>query len=217
MSSDHAVKRHWRWGAGLAVGLWLAGMGFGFSLLLGDQVRAGVPARAPVSWPASSRVPRISGLPTLLVIAHPRCPCTRATLRELERVIARSGGRASTCVLFVLPRGASGEWSQSALARAARAIPGTTVLIDPDGVEARRFGSSTSGQALLYDPAGQLRFAGGMTPGRGHEGDNAGSDAVVAGIAGASSSITATAVFGCALVRPPSGTLLKPSTQERCR
>ena len=41
-------------------------------------------------------------------------------------------------------------------------------------------GATTSGHVLLYDAGGVLRFAGGITDGRGHEGDNAGLDAALA-------------------------------------
>lgn len=185
--------------AALAVVAWLAALVCGFSVLLRERASAGAPALAPATWPGSTRVPTVPERPTLVVFAHPRCSCTRATFRELERVVARSGSRATTSVILVLPPAASEDWSRSSLAQAAREIPGATVLFDQGGVEARRFGTHTSGQALLYDAQGRLRFAGGLTAGRGHEGDNAGSDALVAGIAGGTSPGTGNAVFGCAL------------------
>jgi hypothetical protein len=186
------------WATALGVVVWLALLGCGFAVLLEEQSLAGAPAHAPATWPGSTRVPTVAERPTLVVFAHPRCACTRATLRELERVVARSAGRATTSVILVLPRTASGDWSRSPLVQAAREIPGATVLLDRNGVEARRFGTHTSGQALLYDTHGRLRFAGGLTSARGHEGDNAGSDALVARIAGDTPSSARSAVFGCA-------------------
>ena len=38
----------------------------------------------------------------------------------------------------------------------------------PGGIESRRFGAATSGQALLYAADGRLLFAGGITESRGH-------------------------------------------------
>ena len=197
-------ERYRRWTAGLAVVAWLALLGVGFSLLMRTEVKAGAPAGAPETWPAGAHAPRVPGRPTLLVFAHPRCACTRATLRNLERVVAHTGGRATVTVILALPADTPADWERSPLADAARAIPGVTVLVDHGEAEAKRFGTHTSGQALLYDGSGHLRFAGGLTPGRAHEGDNAGSDAVVALIDGAAPAVASTAVFGCGLENPTS-------------
>lgn len=202
--------RHWA--VGLAAVTWLALLGVGFSLLMRSEVKAGVPARAPETWPASAHAPRVPGRPTLLVFAHPRCACTRATLRNLERVVARTGGRATITVILALPHDAPANWARSPLAEAAHAIPGVTVLVDRDELEAKRFGTRTSGQALLYDASGHLRFAGGLTPGRAHEGDNAGSDAVVALIGGNAPVVASTAVFGCGLESPESCAPVQPGS-----
>ena len=162
-------------------------------------------------WPASSRLPKRIGELTLLVIAHPRCSCTRATLGELARIMSRADHGLSACVVFALPAGRDSSWIEADLWRAASSIPGARVFVDQDGAEARRFGTATSGQTLLYDGRGRLRFAGGITPGRGHAGDNAGADAVVAAANAGTMTATArasdrdaggrseTPVFGCAL------------------
>jgi hypothetical protein len=52
---------------------------------------------------------------------------------------------------------------------------------------------------LLYDTAGRLLFSGGITAARGHSGDNAGREAIVALLAGAPTDRTQTPVFGCKL------------------
>ena len=52
----------------------------------------------------------------------------------------------------------------------------------------------------LYDAGGQLRFSGGITPARGHAGDNAGRSAIVALVESASSAPVETPVFGCSLL-----------------
>ena len=55
-----------------------------------------------------------------------------------------------------------------------RTCRGWRCVLDPGGAEARRFGVATSGHVLLYDTRGDLIFSGGITPGRGEQGDNAG-------------------------------------------
>jgi hypothetical protein len=44
------------------------------------------------------------------------------------------------------------------------------VMVDVAGEEARRFGVTTSGHVIVADADGRVRFSGGVTPGRGHEG-----------------------------------------------
>jgi hypothetical protein len=157
-------------------------------------------AAAPAMWPQSATVDRDLSSPTLVLFLHPHCPCSRATLAELERLIASCDGRFALRIVFVRPAGNSDAWNRTALYRAAERIPHAVVSYDADGAEAARFGAKTSGQALLYAANGQLLFQGGLTPSRGHEGDNAGRTAVSALISGGHPTCTQTAVFGCSLV-----------------
>src|SRR3712207_4573180 len=113
------------------------------------------------------------------MLAHPHCPCTRASINELARLMTQARGRVTAYVLFVKPEGFSDSWVQSDLWASAAAIPGVTPVLDDGGVEAARFRAATSGQTALYDAAGSLIFRGGITSARGHEGDNAGREAIV--------------------------------------
>jgi hypothetical protein len=78
------------------------------------------------------------------------------------------------------------------------AISNVDLRVDDGGAIARSFGALTSGEVLLYDARGALRFAGGITAARGHEGDSEGRDALEASIRGATGQARA-AVFGCSL------------------
>ena len=98
----------------------------------------------------------------------------------------------------MVPPGLDSSWAKTDLWHSASSIPGVRVFMDHDGAEARRFGVATSGQALLYDAQGRLQFAGGITPGRGHAGDNAGSEAIVSRVKLHSAGRSDTPVFGCA-------------------
>ncbi len=82
------------------------------------------------------------------------------------------------------------------------ALPGLTIWPDLGGEEARRFGMATSGHVLLYDPEGRRIFSGGITPARGHRGDNRGRQAVLDRILGTERGIAESPVFGCALATP---------------
>jgi len=99
-----------------------------------------------------------------------------------------------------LPESPDPSWMQGDLAVLAGRIPGVQVIADLEGREAARFDVQTSGQALLYDASGALRFQGGITPARGHEGDSVGRKAILDVIDGSEPATKAAAVFGCEIV-----------------
>lgn len=113
--------------------------------------------------------------------------------------MARSQGVVNAQALFVKPADFGDKWEKSDLWASATDIPGVSLTTDNQGVEARRFGSGTSGQVALYSAAGQLLFSGGITGSRGHFGDNDGRTAILALLATGKTAITETPVFGCEL------------------
>jgi hypothetical protein len=92
-------------------------------------------------------------------------------------------------------------WERGPLWSEASAIAGARVIVDADERLAALFGAETSGLAALYTGDGRLLYRGGLTPGRGHEGDSFGTDAVAALSQSNSSQAAArqAPVFGCAL------------------
>jgi len=186
----------WLW---IGMASWLIAAMGGLWVLARYDNAPGASADAPLRWPAASVLVRNPGQPTLVVLAHPQCSCTPASLAELAEVLARAGTRPTTYILFLKPEGLSNEWVQSDLWKTATAIPGVSLVRDDDGREARRFGSATSGQTLLYDADGALRFSGGITGSRAHAGDNNGRRSLVALLSGGQPDRTTTNVFGCPL------------------
>lgn len=177
--------------------LWALMVAAGMATLWAYQNRPGPAAAAPRAWPLSSSLPRPAGRPALVMTLHPQCPCSHATLAELERLMAQAAERPSVHLLFVAPRGANDAWVRSGLWQTAARVPGVHLTRD-DGTEAKRFGARVSGQVLVYDGTGRLQFSGGITGSRGHEGDNAGRDAIDAILAGRPHPASAY-VFGCLL------------------
>ena len=131
------------------------------------------------------------------VFAHPRCPCTRATLRELAELLSAAPDLAAR-VMFVRPASAPGGWEKGESWDTATRIPGVDVACDTGGTEARRFGAETSGQVVLTDPTGRVAFRGGLTRARGRTGESAGRRAVLNWVMGRTGATT-TLVFGCPL------------------
>jgi hypothetical protein len=184
---------------GVAAALWLVAVVTGLWILWAFDNAPGVSARAPARWPADSPLSRAAGRPTIVLLAHPQCSCTRATLGELAEALARARTRPKTYILFLKPEGFANGWERTDLWRTAAALPDVTVLRDDEGREARRFGAFTSGQTLLYDSDGTLLFSGGITGARAHAGDNAGRSTIVDLLNRGQSSRAATNVFGCPL------------------
>jgi len=188
-----------RWALGL-VPMWLAAVVAGMALLVDYEATPGAPSLAPDQWPADSAIRKSAERPTLVVAAHPRCPCTQATLGELEILLAQAGDRLDAHVVFVQPAGKDVAWVRdSDLYRRAAAISGVAAHVDTAGEEAQRFGAATSGATLLYDASGALLFRGGLTGSRGHRGDNAGRSSLLALARGGAPERRETFVFGCSL------------------
>jgi hypothetical protein len=178
---------------------WIASVGVGVRALWQYSETPSQLANPPASWPSGVALNRSSDRSSLLLFAHPECPCSHASLGEFERIIAAGRDRMDAAVLFSIPTGDPLGWSKSDLIRTAESIPGVRVVHDVDGAIARSFGARTSGQTLLYDPSGRLMFNGGITSSRGHSGDNDGRDAIVSLLRMQTPSRQTTPVFGCAL------------------
>lgn len=153
----------------------------------------------PPIFPPESQIKRDFNQPTLIFFAHPKCPCTRASIRELSRLMTNVNGNLRVYVVFGKPSDESEEWTRTDLRANAEAIPNVRVLIDEDERETKIFNAQTSGLTLVYDRAGNLRFDGGITSSRGHEGDNAGSNAIFEIVTADNVKTAETAVFGCPL------------------
>lgn len=179
--------------------LWAFLVGAGLWVVSGYSNSAGVAANPPAQFPADSQIRRTPGQATLVMLVHPHCPCTRASIGELALLMAQSQGRVTAYVLFLKPPSFTDDWEKTDLWGSAAAIPGVNVMRDTDGVEAARFHAATSGQTMLYDANGRLLFHGGITSARGHSGDNAGRSAIVSLLNDGEAEQTETAVYGCQL------------------
>lgn len=179
--------------------LWLFAVAGGLFGMMRYEQKAGAVGVTPQQWPATADIALDPSRPTLVMFAHPKCPCTRASMEELNRLLARSQGAVTAHVIFFTPEKGAQEWMQGGLWESARAIPGVRVAPDVAGVKAKLFGAETSGYVVLYDPSGQLLFHGGITASRGHAGDNAGESAILSLLAAHQSPTRLSPVFGCAI------------------
>jgi hypothetical protein len=198
----------------MAALVWAATVGAAYQAIRRFESTPGVAAVAHASWPGGSRVRRAAGTWTLVMLIHPHCSCSRASVAELEAVLEKAPRTVQTYVLVYRPREFPAGWERTDVVAAAMRLHRAHVLIDEDGAEARLFGGFTSGQTFLYDANGRLRFDGGITLLRGHAGLNSGR----AGIIRIASTQTGTGkhpVFGCAIsTRPARGPAKGPAKGE---
>lgn len=116
---------------------------------------------------------------TLFIAIHPRCPCTSASLYELERLVTRSNGRLDVTILAYFPGDDSEEWTAKNQIGTVASLESVDWEWDENGHIASSMGCKTSGSVVLYSPCGQPLFWGGITSSRGHAGDNQGSDTIL--------------------------------------
>lgn len=191
-----------RMGWGVLISAWFVCACCGFWVALDYQRTAAATDSAPLHWPGSCDLSTDPALPTMLVFVHPKCPCTRATLAELERLLSRRSHRATVLAIFLRPEGVSAGWEKTDLWAKANAIPGVRGVVDQDGQYRRLFHASASGECFLYDANGTLVFHGGMTSGRGHEGDSLGKDSLACLLSDIAAPTNQTPVYGCLLKQP---------------
>jgi hypothetical protein len=187
----------WVWVCGAA---WVFAVLGGTGLLWRYKSTPGAVASVAPVWPSGTEiVTREPDRATIVMLAHPFCPCTAASLGELARLMAEVGDKATAHVLFLRPEDVPSDWEDSDLWQQASRIRGVHVAWDPDGREARRFGAQTSGQTVVYDAAGAQIFRGGITSARGHAGDNIGSDSIASLLLRGRADQRTSSVFGCSL------------------
>jgi hypothetical protein len=202
--SAPAEPRRSRARIAIAVGVlaWVAGVAWGLQKIESYSSTPGMAATAPAQWPGSALVAPRAGRPTLVMFIHPQCSCTRASLEELKAILDKTSGAISAWVVVLKPNGMNDEWTHSSTWETARNLRGVTVVIDDNGTEADRFGALTSGDTVLYSPAGKLQFSGGITAARGHVGDNSGERRVMSFVATGKADAGDHEVYGCGLHDP---------------
>lgn len=194
------ASSRWRAIATILCIVWVSAIAAGMAWMVRFESSPGEPPRAPGRWPSQTELRR-GGAYTLVMAAHPRCPCTRASLDELAVVMAESGNRMTAHVLFFVPEDAPPDWWKTDLWRTAAAIPAVTPVMDRGGTLQRVFGAETSGSVAVYDAAGRLQFNGGLTAARGQRGENTGRLSLISLVeSGAAAGMTP--VFGCPLRTP---------------
>jgi hypothetical protein len=190
---------------------WLVCVASSFTALALYKAAPSEFGRTPLAYPSDSSVKRTPQRAAMIMFIHPRCACSRASLTELGRVMASYRGALGVDVTVMVRSEAVADEAleRAPLVAQARALQGAQVRFDVAGVEAMRFAAETSGHTVLYAADGSLRFSGGLTNSRGHEGPSLGHAYLASALSEANESASkagqqslerrAAPVFGCGL------------------
>jgi hypothetical protein len=177
----------------LWLGLILSWSGF----LTEHRFRPGNASTFNQAWPQASRLhPRPDTL-TVVLFAHPECPCLAATLTEMERL--QTLAREPFQLFVVFEDDPAFDLSRSRHFRRVIDWKNAIVVHDADNHEIALFGAQTSGQVLIFDKDRRLLFSGGITESRAHEGDNNNLERAIAAGRSHASKVALTPVYGCSL------------------
>lgn len=189
-----AVTTAWIW-AGLS--LWAMALLAGFVTLNAYASTPGEITAPPHA--AHTGLPLSPDGYTLVMAYHPMCSCSNASVYELERLKAQAREDLRCVFLIYTPGDGDRAWFEKAQGVLSAKFPDARLIADPLGERAADLGARTSGSVVLYSPAGDAKFWGGITPSRGHAGDSVGADSVRAIVRGRPAIRRSTRVFGCPL------------------
>ena len=165
-----------QWPIAIALVVWVVGSVGGMAMLWSYSAGPGMSAQPPARLvDAEKQIAPIPGANNLLLFLHPKCYCSQATVNMTARFLAQAKTKPLLRVFMVLPEGKPESWAKDTLWKSIEALAPTEIRVDVNGKVAEAMGVKTSGQVLLYDAKGELRYAGGLTSGRGHEGCDLGS------------------------------------------
>jgi hypothetical protein len=103
---------------------------------------------------------------TLIMVVHPDCPCSKASLRNLAAILDATRLPVRAEIVGAVPPGYDGPMRNLALARGI--VKSELVIMDADRA-LQTYGARTSGHLFVYDPDQDLVYSGGLTPARGAE------------------------------------------------
>src|SRR2546423_15284646 len=95
--------------------LWAGLIVAGYAWLLRYNFAAGNTLTAPGRLPPPFGSPGGSRRPQLFIALHPRCPCSRATVAELAKILSRAPNAGDVTVLMYRPADRGESWLQGPL------------------------------------------------------------------------------------------------------
>ncbi|MES1147283.1 MAG: hypothetical protein ABUL49_00870 [bacterium] len=183
-----------RLGQVLLVPGWIMAVGAGLWTFYSYANTPGKPAQAATTAATAEQV-----RPHAVMYIHPKCPCTTASLESYHLLVDKLYKTCDFSIVCVVPPGAEKGFADSSNWSTAKAMPHVTATLDQNGALAKAAGAKTSGQVFLFGANGKLAFEGGVTPGRGMEGDSDGATKFSAALTKPVLAAAHAKVFGCPL------------------
>ncbi len=183
----------------LVSSLWIGGICAGTIAMLEHGFDPGKKCDAPLNIPPELTALSRNDKPlTVFIAVHPDCPCTGASLEQLDHLLARNPD--SVEVVGIVRANDPWQSKSSSYWKRLEAIPNAHPVADPEGKFAALLGTYVSGSTVAYGQRGNLLFQGGVTASRGHAGPSQALDDLES-IARqlAPLELCSTPIFGCSL------------------
>lgn len=160
-------------GRNIVIGAWVCALLACAWWQLGYERTAGPRRNIPLEAPYT-RLGANPGRPLVVMALHPRCPCSAASLANLEREALRWPADVQVRVLRVIPPGVPDpeRWIEAPVFRDAARLGPDVLVTDPGAAIAGALGMQTSGHVIVFDTAGHAVFNGGITLLRGQGGES---------------------------------------------
>jgi len=170
---------------------WLLAMAIVFCTVYAHKYTAGYSGQ-PLARRTDESLKDKSTAPQLIMFIHPNCPCANVSIKHFAKLVDILKLQAVIYICAEIKTD-SQNW------RSAEQIQGVKVILDSSSINAKKFGALTSGHVYLYSEDGKRLYDGGITAGRGHDGDNPGMKAILHLAKHPECNSVSMSVFGCHL------------------
>lgn len=140
-----------------------------------------------------------AGATAVVLCVEPKCRCTLATIRELAKVLEQIPESQKPRVAVVVSSGADLAGDSDLVRAARRELPDAEIHFDATGSLLGQLEVQTSGTVLVFTPAGEAVFRGGITIARGHTGANPATEALRKCLTGHGLELQYFPAYGCQL------------------
>ncbi|HEY9787355.1 MAG TPA: hypothetical protein V6D17_18340 [Candidatus Obscuribacterales bacterium] len=142
--------------------VWIAAIFWGHIYLFQYEAMPSFAGTIRRVWPSDSQLSLVGGSPNMVMFVHPDCPAATASVTQLQQLMERSRSKICANVVVELGEASESAWMRSSLHKALVSAKSLKFIQDFEGHECALFGPTHSGQLLIYDGRGVLRFSGGI-------------------------------------------------------
>src|SRR3954447_8938178 len=97
----------------VALGIWIVTIAVMFRAIRRFETTPGRAAVARRAWPAGSSIHPTAGQWSLVMLVHPHCSCSRASVTELQAILDKAPASLKTYVLVYRPSDAAAGWEKT--------------------------------------------------------------------------------------------------------